>query len=86
MGCIPVEPHLDVRPIRSTGDQCSQLLNCFLHSGNPGLIGVYPYHRETIHPVSCCPLLSRDQEEGNVTAELFCVPEAFRLVREESSD
>ena len=82
MAGVLIQPHQGIRPTGSTGDPGSQFLNCFLHRGDPGLMGVHPYGRKAILSI----LLSRDQEEGNVTAEFFLAPQAFRLVRKESSD
>ena len=86
MAGVLVQPHLGIRPIRSTGDPGSQFPNCFFHIGDPGLTGVHTYGRKTTLPIPCCLLLGGDEAEGNVITEFFLVPQAFRLMREESSD
>ena len=51
MAGVPIELHQSIRPIGSTGDQGSQLPDCFLHSGDPGLTWVHQYGGKAIHPV-----------------------------------
>ena len=86
MAGVLVQLHQGIRPIGSTGDPGSQFSNCFLHRVDPGLTGVHPYGRKAILSIPCGLLLGRYQEEGNVIVEFFFVPQALRLVREESSN
>ena len=58
MASISIELNQGIRPIGSTRGQGSQLPDCFLHSGNPGLIWVYPHCGEAIHSIRHCPVFS----------------------------
>ena len=75
---VPIKLHQGIRPIRPDGDPSGQLLDCFLHGRDPGLIGIHPYHRKAIYPVPHCPLLSYNQKECDIAVEFLHVPTSLQ--------
>ena len=82
---IPIKPHQGIGPIMSGGVQSSQLFDCFLHGRDPGLIRVDPYHRKAIYLSPTAPSSVKTRRKATSLWNFSASPQAFRLVREESS-
>ena len=83
---VPIELHQGVRPIEATGDQGGQLLNCFLHGGSPALWGFTHTVQRPYILSPAAPSLVETRRKVMSLQDFPASPQAFRLVREESSD